>query len=195
MGKRKYFFTLTFICRSHCACDNAFYKCLKKANSIVSNRIGETFFNVLKPQCFRKEFPIVGCIKKRLDAKKKENKKLFSFQVKYKICFFYTAEIADASITSLMIRQRKRGNGLTIESTELIWGLTLFTNESAEVLQKRELFNLFVKYFVDRQNFLNEEKEINKTNFLLHSSHSISQFLTSFQHKSIETARLSVQGA
>lgn len=54
-----------FLNRSHCKCDRLFYKCLKKANSIISNRIGETYFNVLKPQCFRKEYPIVGCIKRR----------------------------------------------------------------------------------------------------------------------------------
>ncbi|XP_037034628.1 uncharacterized protein LOC119073338 [Bradysia coprophila] len=53
--------------RSHCECDTAFYKCLKRADSIISNKIGETYFNVLKPQCFRKEYPIVGCIKKRRD--------------------------------------------------------------------------------------------------------------------------------
>lgn len=58
---------LHLIYRSHCECDKAFYNCLKKADSIISNRIGETFFNVLKPQCFRKEYPIVGCIKRRLD--------------------------------------------------------------------------------------------------------------------------------
>lgn len=49
--------------RSHCECDQEFYRCLKKANSIVSNKIGYTYFNILRPQCFRREHPIVGCRK------------------------------------------------------------------------------------------------------------------------------------
>ncbi|KAJ6644289.1 Phospholipase A2 [Pseudolycoriella hygida] len=55
--------------RSLCECDFAFYKCLKKVDSILSNRIGQTYFNVLKPQCFSEEYPIVGCIKKRKDSR------------------------------------------------------------------------------------------------------------------------------
>lgn len=49
--------------RSHCDCDQEFYRCLKKANSIVSNKIGYTYFNILRPQCFRSEHPIIGCRK------------------------------------------------------------------------------------------------------------------------------------
>lgn len=49
--------------RSHCDCDQEFYRCLKKANSIVSNKIGYTYFNILRPQCFRREHPIIGCRK------------------------------------------------------------------------------------------------------------------------------------
>lgn len=49
--------------RSHCDCDMKFYNCLKRTNSLISNKIGYTYFNILRPQCFRKEYPIVGCQK------------------------------------------------------------------------------------------------------------------------------------
>lgn len=49
--------------RSHCDCDQKFYNCLKKIDSLISNKIGYTYFNILRPQCFRKEYPIVGCKK------------------------------------------------------------------------------------------------------------------------------------
>lgn len=49
--------------RSHCDCDWKFYNCLKRTNSLISNKIGYTYFNILRPPCFRKEYPIVGCRK------------------------------------------------------------------------------------------------------------------------------------
>lgn len=49
--------------RSHCECDLKFYNCLKRIDSLVSNKIGYTYFNILRPKCFRKEYPIVGCRK------------------------------------------------------------------------------------------------------------------------------------
>lgn len=49
--------------RSHCDCDMKFYNCLKRIDSLISNKIGYTYFNILRPQCFRKEFPIFGCKK------------------------------------------------------------------------------------------------------------------------------------
>lgn len=49
--------------RSHCDCDRRFYNCLKKVDSIVSNKVGYTYFNILRPQCFRKEYPVIGCKK------------------------------------------------------------------------------------------------------------------------------------
>ncbi|XP_031628526.1 uncharacterized protein LOC116344217 [Contarinia nasturtii] len=49
--------------RTHCACDLKFYNCLKRTDTLISNKIGYTYFNILRPQCFRKEFPIVGCKK------------------------------------------------------------------------------------------------------------------------------------
>lgn len=50
--------------RSHCDCDLKFYNCLKRTGSIVSNKIGYTYFNILRPPCFRKEYPVVGCKKR-----------------------------------------------------------------------------------------------------------------------------------
>lgn len=47
--------------RSSCQCDKSFYHCLKQADSLIATKIGTTYFNVLRPQCFRKYYPIVGC--------------------------------------------------------------------------------------------------------------------------------------
>lgn len=49
--------------RSHCKCDQLFYNCLKKIDSLVSNKIGYTYFNILRPKCFRKQYRITGCKK------------------------------------------------------------------------------------------------------------------------------------
>lgn len=49
--------------RSHCECDQLFYNCLKKIDSLVSNKIGYTYFNILRPKCFRKQYRITGCQK------------------------------------------------------------------------------------------------------------------------------------
>lgn len=49
--------------RSHCDCDIKFYNCLKRTDTLISNKIGYTYFNILRPQCFRKEYPIAGCRK------------------------------------------------------------------------------------------------------------------------------------
>lgn len=43
--------------RSHCDCDNEFYRCLKSANTLVSGQIGIIYFNVLGAQCFSEEHP------------------------------------------------------------------------------------------------------------------------------------------
>ncbi|KAG7199459.1 hypothetical protein KM043_014085 [Ampulex compressa] len=47
--------------RSPCECDRAFYNCLKEARSIVASKIGITYFNVLRPQCFSFECPVENC--------------------------------------------------------------------------------------------------------------------------------------
>ncbi|XP_059481972.1 uncharacterized protein LOC132200494 [Neocloeon triangulifer] len=49
--------------RSHCDCDEEFYDCLKKADDLVAAKVGFTYFNVLRPQCFREERPVVRCAK------------------------------------------------------------------------------------------------------------------------------------
>lgn len=49
--------------RSHCDCDREFYNCLKRTNSFISRQIGLTYFNILRPQCFRKEYPVIYCLK------------------------------------------------------------------------------------------------------------------------------------
>ncbi|XP_044267341.1 phospholipase A2-like [Tribolium madens] len=49
--------------RSHCDCDEKFYNCLKNVNTVVSNGIGFTYFTVLGPQCFKRDYPIVDCLK------------------------------------------------------------------------------------------------------------------------------------
>nr|XP_008193524.2 PREDICTED: phospholipase A2C isoform X1 [Tribolium castaneum] len=54
--------------RSHCDCDKKFYDCLKEAGGVVAESIGFTYFTVLGPQCFKEEYPIIGC----LDTKEKK---------------------------------------------------------------------------------------------------------------------------
>ncbi|XP_076247676.1 phospholipase A2-like [Calliopsis andreniformis] len=49
--------------RSSCECDIAFYDCLKEANSLIATNIGTTYFNFLRPQCFKKDYPVKGCKK------------------------------------------------------------------------------------------------------------------------------------
>jgi secretory phospholipase A2 len=49
--------------RSNCDCDERFYDCLKKANTLISRKIGVTYFNVLRPKCFRQDHPVLGCEK------------------------------------------------------------------------------------------------------------------------------------
>lgn len=49
--------------RSSCECDEKFYDCLKTAKTLVSRKIGITYFNVLRPKCFRKDHPVSGCEK------------------------------------------------------------------------------------------------------------------------------------
>ncbi|KAH0534256.1 phospholipase A2-like [Cotesia glomerata] len=47
--------------RSWCACDHAFYQCLKNANNPIAKEIGHTFFTFLGPQCIYYGYPIVSC--------------------------------------------------------------------------------------------------------------------------------------
>ncbi|KAF2889210.1 hypothetical protein ILUMI_16963 [Ignelater luminosus] len=64
-GEKKYGLSNTgLFTRSHCDCDTKFYNCLKKTDSIISNKIGFTFFSVLGPQCFKLDYPQTDCNEK-----------------------------------------------------------------------------------------------------------------------------------
>ncbi|XP_063977007.1 phospholipase A2-like [Diachasmimorpha longicaudata] len=65
--------------RSACGCDHAFYQCLKRANSIVSSSIGNTYFNILRPQCFTCDYPIISCAQR--DRKQLFEKKCLSYNL------------------------------------------------------------------------------------------------------------------
>ncbi|XP_076635978.1 phospholipase A2-like [Colletes latitarsis] len=47
--------------RSHCDCNEHFYHCLKEAESPIAKDIGFTYFNILRPQCFKESYPIKNC--------------------------------------------------------------------------------------------------------------------------------------
>lgn len=47
--------------RSACACDNAFFNCLKNVKTIISEEIGKTYFNILGQQCFKCICPTDDC--------------------------------------------------------------------------------------------------------------------------------------
>lgn len=51
--------------RSHCDCDEEFYTCLKEVRTIVASNVGFTYFNILRPQCFKEDHPIVSCLEYR----------------------------------------------------------------------------------------------------------------------------------
>ena len=51
--------------RLHCSCDREFYSCLKNAGDSISRRIGASYFNVLGPQCYERDYPIVRCVRWR----------------------------------------------------------------------------------------------------------------------------------
>lgn len=44
----------------HCNCDTEFYNCLHSINTILSNRIGELYFNS-QTRCYRNEYKIFDC--------------------------------------------------------------------------------------------------------------------------------------
>ena len=47
-----------------CKCDHDFYNCLDRINSVTSNTIGNMYFNVLKRECYNKDFPTTSKCKK-----------------------------------------------------------------------------------------------------------------------------------
>ena len=38
--------------RSYCDCDIKFHRCLKNANTMISNQVGNFYFNVVGHECF-----------------------------------------------------------------------------------------------------------------------------------------------
>lgn len=49
--------------RSHCSCDEEFHRCLHETRSLISTKIGMTYFDILQPQCFKLEYPVKRCIR------------------------------------------------------------------------------------------------------------------------------------
>ncbi|KAI1304201.1 Phospholipase A2 [Halotydeus destructor] len=47
--------------KSACSCDEKFSACLLAANTYLGHMIGRTYFNVLQSQCFKEDYPIIGC--------------------------------------------------------------------------------------------------------------------------------------
>ncbi|XP_035222170.1 uncharacterized protein LOC118195047 [Stegodyphus dumicola] len=47
-----------------CKCDDDFYKCLKRVNSVISNTVGLKYFNILKRQCYEYNYPFSKKCKK-----------------------------------------------------------------------------------------------------------------------------------
>uniref|UniRef100_A0A1W7RA22 Phospholipase A2 n=1 Tax=Hadrurus spadix TaxID=141984 RepID=A0A1W7RA22_9SCOR len=53
-----------FYTKSTCPCDLTFHSCLYEGNNLPSDLVGKTFFNILLMQCFKKEYPQIGCLQK-----------------------------------------------------------------------------------------------------------------------------------
>lgn len=51
--------------RLHCKCDESLRQCFRNVNSVISNTMGYIFFSLLQIQCYRYEYPTVGCVKWR----------------------------------------------------------------------------------------------------------------------------------
>jgi len=58
--------------KSHCACDERFFSCLREANSQKADTVGKIFFNFLKMQCMEKVFKPTKCTKFVGDRRTKE---------------------------------------------------------------------------------------------------------------------------
>lgn len=56
-------FHFTSSSRSHCSCDEEFHRCLRETHTIISKKIGTTYFDILRPQCFKLEYPVTRCIR------------------------------------------------------------------------------------------------------------------------------------
>ncbi|XP_037872506.2 phospholipase A2 [Bombyx mori] len=61
-GETKHNLTNTaFYSRLHCACDEEFRRCLRLAETETSRKVKEIYFKILKTQCYKKDYPIIGC--------------------------------------------------------------------------------------------------------------------------------------
>lgn len=58
--------------KSHCACDQMFYNCLKAVNSSKADAVGDVFFNVLGIQCVEERLGR-GCDKNNNAEARDEN--------------------------------------------------------------------------------------------------------------------------
>jgi len=58
--------------KSHCACDDQFFRCLKEINSQKADTVGKIFFNFLKMQCMEKVFKPTKCTKVVEERRRKE---------------------------------------------------------------------------------------------------------------------------
>ncbi|KFM82478.1 Phospholipase A2, partial [Stegodyphus mimosarum] len=47
-----------------CKCDEDFYNCLERVNSVISNTVGLKYFNILKRQCYEYNYPFTKKCKK-----------------------------------------------------------------------------------------------------------------------------------
>lgn len=45
----------------HCDCDNRFHECLMNANTWLSNKIGDFYFNILEKKCYDYKGQPIGC--------------------------------------------------------------------------------------------------------------------------------------
>ncbi|XP_044740112.1 phospholipase A2-like [Chrysoperla carnea] len=78
--------------RLNCNCDDTFWSCLHAVKGIINGikaaTIGSIYFNALNRQCFRKDYPIVSCIKQqfgrclqyRMDVSRKRIYQWFDLQ-------------------------------------------------------------------------------------------------------------------
>ncbi|XP_012282787.1 phospholipase A2 [Orussus abietinus] len=50
-----------FYTRVLCACDERFYDCLRDSGDNAGGKVGTAYFTLLGTQCFRDDYPVVGC--------------------------------------------------------------------------------------------------------------------------------------
>ena len=44
--------------RSHCACDDEFFSCLRRLNTPIARMIGNIYFNVIQVPCIEEDSPL-----------------------------------------------------------------------------------------------------------------------------------------